>query len=65
MLGWILTVTAMLIASTTLGLGYLVPMASSIQSMFLTLTAVLGMVLIASWDAFETQAASVSRDDEN
>lgn len=51
--------------SGLLGLGALFPMAGSMQSLFLTLTAFLGAILFAACDAFETRPVQVKVDDEN
>jgi hypothetical protein len=65
MLGWILVLAASCALSAVLGLGSLFPMASAMQGMFLTLTALLGAVLFAACDAFETRAVRVKADDED
>jgi hypothetical protein len=64
MLRWIVMLAALCFVSAALGLGQFIPMASSMQSFFLILTAVSAMLLISTCDAFETQAVRV-RDDEN
>ena len=64
MLGWILLLAGLCAASGVVGLGFLFPMASSMQGMFLTLTALFGAFLFAAWDAFETRPVRVKAEDE-
>lgn len=65
MLGLIIFLAVACPLSGLLGLGALVPMAGPMQSLFLTLTAFLGVALVAACDAFEARPIRVKRDDEH
>ena len=65
MLGSIVILAGLCAASAVLGVGDLFPMASAMQSMFLTLTALFGFFLVAACDAFETRPVPVVSDEED
>jgi hypothetical protein len=64
MLGFIILLAGLCALTGTLGLGDLFPMASSMQSIFLSLTAILGVFLVAACDAFETRPVPVRTDED-
>lgn len=65
MLGLIVVLAGSCALSGLLWLGSFVPLGGPMQSLFLTLTAVLGFVLVATYDAFETRPIRVKVDDDN
>jgi hypothetical protein len=64
MLGFIFLLAGLCAVTGALGLGDLLPMASSMQSLFLSLTAIFGVFLVAACDAFETRPVRVRADEE-
>ncbi len=56
MLRWVCLSAVLCAIFAALGLGQVVPLASSMQSFFLAMAALSGTVLVSSYDAYETQA---------
>ena len=65
MLRWIALLFATCAASGTAGLGYLGSIDGTARGWCLALTALTGMLLISSCDAYETEASAVRTPDED
>lgn len=63
-MGLIVLMAGLCTVTGALGLGNLLPMASSMQSIFLSLTALFGVFLVAACDAFETRPVRVRSDED-
>lgn len=63
MLRWILALAAICTSSALLGLGKLGAVPSTFGSLCLTVSALSAVLLIGSFEAYETQAVRPDRDD--
>ena len=63
MLSWILSLSALCAASAAVVFGHVVPMASPVSSLCLAVCALSATLLIGSFEAYETRAVKVDRDD--
>lgn len=63
MLRWIIALSVLCAGSAAMGFGHFVPLASTLSSLCLTVFALSATLLIGSFDAYETQAVLVERDE--
>jgi hypothetical protein len=65
MLPWIAALACLCAVSAALGLGHVFPLTASAQGMFLALTALSGVLLVSTFDAYETTTQSAGSDSEH
>lgn len=63
MLRWIVALASLCAVSAVIGFGHVVPLASTLSSFCLIVFALSATLLIGSFEAYETQAVRVERDD--
>lgn len=63
MLRWIIALSILCATSATIGFGQFVPMASSLNGLCLTVFALSAVLLIGSFEAYETRSLLADRDE--